>query len=122
MMGYVNQSVGFGIGGEHYDTQKGVQSVLTQALLELEYTPTPDLKFFVSGNFNSEWAYPLLGDDDKWEEKKFDRSRNRLFILHHWQDLLKEANVTWATEHFYIKVGKQIVSWGNGRFPPHQPD
>jgi Protein of unknown function (DUF1302) len=112
VMGYISQQAGFGIAGEHYDTQKGFQSALTQLLLETQYSPRSDLKFFVSGNFTADWAYPILGDNNKWEEKKFDKSRDRLFILDDWQDLLKEANVTWASEHFFIRAGKQIVSWG----------
>ena len=112
LTGYASQQVAFGIAGEHYDTQRNFQSALTQLLLETQYSPSPDLKFFVSGNFTADWAYPMLTDNNSWEEKKFDHSRYRLFILDDWQDLLKEAHVTWASEHFYIRLGKQIVSWG----------
>lgn len=112
LMGYASQQVAFGIAGEHYDTQRDFQSALTQLLLETQYAPSPDLKFFISGNFTADWAYPLLTDNNKWEEKKFDHSRYRLFILDDWQDFVKEAHVTWADEHFFIRAGKQIVSWG----------
>ena len=108
----LSQEVGFGIGGDHYDTQQGFQSMLTQLLVELQYSPRPDFKAFVSGSFSADWAYPILADNDKWEEKGFDKSRYRLFILYNWQDMLKEAYATWADEHFYIRLGKQIVSWG----------
>lgn len=115
--GYISQSAGFGIAGNKYDTKEGFQSSLFQLLLEGGYTPHPNLKFFVSGMVNADWAYPILGnqsafDSAEWRHKQFNESRDRLFVLDNGRDLLKEAHVTWTPEHFLFRVGRQIVKWG----------
>ena len=59
--GYLSQSVGAGVAGEHYDTQKHVQSAVFQGLIEGAYEPADNLRMFASGRLNADWAYPMLG-------------------------------------------------------------
>jgi hypothetical protein len=112
LMGYVQQSVGIGIGGDKYDTKQGFQSALFQGLLEVEYSPHADWKFFGSIKGNADWAYPILRNNNEWQDKGFNGSRERLYIFDDGRDLLNELHVTWAPNDFYFRVGKQIVVWG----------
>ncbi len=57
--GYVNQSIQFGIAGDHYDTKAGFQQGITQALLEVEYFPLDEFKLFVTGMLYKDWAYNI---------------------------------------------------------------
>jgi hypothetical protein len=111
-MGIIKQGVSYGIAGDQYDTQKGIQSLLTQIVLETKYDPNPDTSFFLSGKFNADQAYPVLSGNNEWREKGFDKSRNHLYILDDWQDVLGEAHGTWKKDDFYFRVGKQLVRWG----------
>jgi hypothetical protein len=110
--GIIKQGVSYGIAGDQYDTKKGIQSLLTQIVLETKYDPNPDTSFFLSGKFNADQAYPVLSDDDKWRDKGFGKSRNRLGVFEDWQDVLGEAHVTWKKGDFYFRIGKQLVRWG----------
>jgi hypothetical protein len=111
-MGIIKQGAAYGIGGNEYDTKDGFQSFLTQIILEATYEATPNLKFFVSGKLNMDQAYPVLSNDDNWREKQFHHSRNQLYLFNDWQDMLGEAHMTWTRGNFYLRVGKQIVGWG----------
>jgi len=111
-MGYVNQSVGFGIDGSHYDTQGGFNQALFQFLLEGRLKLSPDLRLFGSVMANADWAYPVLSDNDNWIDKQFDQSRHSLGIFSRRDDILKEFHLTWTPGDFYFRIGKQIVVWG----------
>jgi hypothetical protein len=110
--GYLNQSVGVGISGEYFDTQKRFQSAIFQGLIEGTYEPKRNVMVFMSGKLNADWAYPALSNNTLWQEKGFDKSRDRLYMLDDFKDVLHEAHVTWRPQTFYFRVGKQIVRWG----------
>lgn len=113
VQGYINQSVSYGTrSGNWIDTKKGFNSFLTQALLEARYQPDPDLSFFGSLKFNADWAYAAYAGNGDWKDKQFDKARNRLFILDKPRDFISELHATWQKEGFYVRAGKQIVSWG----------
>jgi len=112
LKGYVNQSVQFGVAGDHYDTMQGFQQGLMQALVEIGYRTSRDLRFFVSGQFTKDWAYDILDGDDDWEFRRFDESRDEMSLRDDYEDVLKECHVSWYPGDFNIRVGKQIVSWG----------
>ena len=112
LSGYINQSVGFGIGGDEYDTKEGFQSAIFQSLVEGLYEPRRDLRIFVSGMLNTDWAYTILDDNNDWKDREFDKSRSELSVLDESETLLKECHVTWAPENWIFRIGKQIVGWG----------
>ncbi|HOW55699.1 MAG TPA: hypothetical protein PLR60_13740 [Syntrophorhabdaceae bacterium] len=110
--GYLSQSVGFGIAGEHFDTQESFQSAIFQGLIEGTYEPRHDMRIFLSGRFNADWAYQALKDNTNWRDKGFDESRGKLYVFDDFKDILNEAHITWRPDHFYFRLGKQIVRWG----------
>ncbi len=111
--GFIQQSVNYGYNGDsHYESKGRFNSFLTQALLEVGYQASDTVRLFTSGSFNGDWAYSILSSSSQWDRKNFDRSRDRLFILDDWQDVLKEAHLTWVNDKFYVRAGKQIVQWG----------
>ena len=113
VMGYAQQTVSYGLDrGNHIDTKRNFQSALFQGLLEVQYSPHPNLKFFGSGKVNADWAYPILRNNDEWKDKGFNGSRERLYIFDDGRDLLNELHVTWAPGDFFFRVGKQVVVWG----------
>jgi hypothetical protein len=114
IMGYVTQGAQFGITGkDRYDSPKDLQAALTNVFLETAYAPRSDLKFFASGMFTMDWVYDIKSSNHEWTEKGFDRSRKEgLYMDNEYWQLLKEAHVTWTPPNWNIRVGKQIVSWG----------
>lgn len=112
LMGYINQSVGFGIAGDHYDTQQGFQQAIFQLLVESQLRWSPQLRFFGSAKLNADWAYPILEDDDEWQEKDFDNSKDELFIYSHGRDIVHELHATWSPGNLFVRFGKQLVVWG----------
>lgn len=112
VMGYIDQGAAYGIAGDHFDTKKGFQSAIFSGLLEGDYAPTPELKFFASGKFTADWAYDILNDNGEWKDKKFSDSRDALYLDTGWRKMLHEAHVTWGSGNLNVRVGKQIVSWG----------
>ncbi len=114
MAGYITQEVDFGLVQNKYDTQSGFNSFLTSAMLEVSYMPTDETKLFASGSFQADWAYEIFGSgrNKQWEKKGFADSRSHQYIYDNGNDLLHEAHFTWSGEHFYLRVGKQIVQWG----------
>jgi len=110
--GYVNQAVQFGVAGDHYETMSGFQQALMQALLELDYHPSENVKMFVSGQLTKDWAYDILESDDDWKFRRFDKSRDEMSFRDDYEDILKECYVTWTPGNANIKIGKQIVVWG----------
>jgi len=113
LMGYAQQTVSYGIPNQnYYDTKRGFQSMLFQGLLEVDYSPLPNLKFFGSSKVNADWAYAILRNNDEWQDKGFNGSRERLYFFDDGRDLLNELHVTWTPGDFYFRIGKQIVAWG----------
>jgi hypothetical protein len=110
--GYLRQSAQYGTDGNQFDTMDGFQSYLTQALLEISYQPKSNLKFFMSGKANVDWAYLMYNSSQAWKEKQFDKAYNRLFFLSDWQDVLGEAHVSYSNGGFFFRFGKQVVAWG----------
>ena len=54
----------------------------------------------------------ILRDNDDWEDKRFDKSRDEKFIFSHRRDILHEFHFTWTPGSWFFRVGKQIVVWG----------
>ncbi len=110
--GYISQSANYGLVDDYYDNQHGFNSFITQALLELSYQPSYNTRLFVSGNLNMDQAYWVLEDDDEWNDKNFDESEDHQYIYDDFQDVLKEAHLSWSAGDFFYRIGKQVVQWG----------
>ncbi len=114
VMGYIQQEIHYGLVQGKYDTQSGLNSFLTTALLEIGYKPTDNLKLFASGYFEGDWAYEILGNgrNNQWDAKGFGGSRHHQYIRDDWNDWLHEAHITYTTDNVFFRIGKQIVQWG----------
>jgi hypothetical protein len=110
--GYLKQSVGYGVAGNQLDTKQGLQSFVTQALVEVKYVPRTDLSFFVSGKGNADWAYDVFAGNTGWNQKLFNTANDHLAVFDDWQDILNEAHVSYANDGFFLRFGKQVVAWG----------
>jgi len=111
--GYLKQSTTVGVGdGNQIESKQNFNSFVTEALLEMKYAPSSNLKFFVSGKGNVDWAYPLLAGNSEWKDKQFDQGYSKLFVFDDWQDILNEAHVTFAKDNWFFRFGKQVVVWG----------
>lgn len=115
VMGTIQQTVGYSLAsGDPYDTKTDFQQFLTQALVELKYSPRYDLDFFGSFKFNADWAYGILNNDSEWEDKGFEGSKDDLYFFSDGRDIINELHLTWSppSSPFFIRAGKQIVAWG----------
>ncbi len=110
--GYLKQSTTYGLGGSQIESKQGFNSFVTEGLLEMRYEHSQNLKFFVSGKGNVDWAYPLLAGNSEWKDKQFDQAYSKLFVFDDWQDILSEAHVTFAKDNWFFRFGKQVVVWG----------
>ena len=115
LMGYVDQGVTANISREKsFDNKDGLNSAVFTALLEGEYKPATNLKVFMSGKLTADWIYPIMSNNNnsEWKGKGFDQSRDELFVDTGWDKMLNEAYVTYSPGNFFLRVGKQIVGWG----------
>ena len=111
VMGYLQQSAAYGLRDE-YDTKRGINQALFQGLVEASYTPVSDLRFYGSAKLNIDWAYPLYRNNNEWKDKGFRESDDRLYVFDDGKDLINEFHVTWWPGNFGLRLGKQIVVWG----------
>jgi len=112
LYGYVTQSMGYSLTGEHYDTEKDLQSAYWTVLFEGDWQPDNDLKIYGQFLLNGDWIYDLKHDDRSWNNKEFPGSRDRLAVDDKYWMILKEFHATWTPGPFLFRVGKQIVAWG----------
>jgi len=112
LAGYMTQGASYGLEGKHYDTERGFQSFLWNLFLEGKYTPYKDLQLYASTKMTADWIYQVKADGRQWNDQLFEESHGHLnFDDKYWQ-VLNEAHVTWSSENFMMRIGKQIVSWG----------
>ncbi|OPY75794.1 MAG: hypothetical protein A4E64_01806 [Syntrophorhabdus sp. PtaU1.Bin058] len=110
--GYVTQGGAIGLTGDHYDTEKGLQSAIFNLFTEAELRYKSNLRFYTSLMLTGDWIYDIKHDQAEWNDKQFAKSRDRLYMDTEYWQVLKEAHVTWTPEHFLFRFGKQAVSWG----------
>jgi len=113
VFGYITQGVQYGLGSKSdYDTETGINSLLTNVFIEGDYQPSEKVKFYMSGMFTGDWIYDVKAHEGEWRSKEFDKSRNNLYTDTQYWQLLKEAHVTYSPENFQFRLGKQVVAWG----------
>ena len=113
LYGYVTQGAQLSLKNDDYfDTEGDFQSALFNLFVEGDYSITNHLKLYLSGMLTTDWMYEWKHDDNSWIDKRFNRSRDKLFIDDEYWQLLKEAHVTWTPGDFMFRVGKQVVVWG----------
>ena len=112
IMGYITQNAAFSLTGDYYDTEDGLQSLLTNIFVEAEYLPHKDYRIFLTGKLTADWIYDIKHDDRSWNNRQFSDSRDNMYFDDEYWQILHEAHVTWTPGPFLLRVGKQIVSWG----------
>jgi uncharacterized protein DUF1302 len=112
IQGFINQGAAFGITGDHFDTQQGLQQAVFDMLVEARYEPLNDFMLYASGQLTGDFAYAINDSDDDWENRQFDQSDDRIEWDTDLFDLLQEFHVTWAPGDFLFRIGKQVTVWG----------
>jgi hypothetical protein len=95
-----------------YDTVTGLQSLPMTFFTDITYLPSDNLKLYTSGKLTADLAYQANHDRDAWNEKLFSKSRSGLGVDDHYWQILHEAHLTWQDGKSFLRVGKQIVGWG----------
>lgn len=114
ILGYITQEAGFSLNDkDYYDTEKGIQTFLSNLFVEADYKISNQLKFYASTRITGDWIYQIKANDSSWHEKLFDKSANELNFDGQYWKILREANVTWTPGKFFFRVGKQIITWGD---------
>jgi hypothetical protein len=113
IFGYATQGVAYSLHNkDYYDTEKDINSALMNLFFEFDYTFTDNFKLYAASMFTVDWIYELKHDDNSWAGKQFKKSRDNMFMDDEYWQLLKEIHLSWTPGNFYLRVGKQIVSWG----------
>ncbi len=112
--GYIQQEIHYGLVQHKYDTQSGLNSFLTTALLEIGYRPTDNLKLFASGYFEGDWAYEILGNgrNTQWDTKGFGDSRSHQYIRDDWKRLASRGPYHLCNRPFHAARGETDRSVG----------
>lgn len=111
--GYVSQSVQHSLeSGDYYDVEEGFNQALMNVFLEGDVKLSSDWTFYAAGMLTVDWMYDLKKSDKSWNDKRFDKSSDTLHVDDEWWQLLKEAHITWNPGDFSLRIGKQIVKWG----------
>jgi hypothetical protein len=114
ILGYVTQEAGFSLSDQdRYDTQKGLQTFLSNLFVEADYKISDQLRFYGSTRFTGDWIYQINSNNSSWHKKQFDKSADELNFDGEYWKILREANFTWTPGKFLFRVGKQIVTWGD---------
>jgi hypothetical protein len=116
VFGFGSQSAQFSVKGDHYHVEEGLQQALLTLFAEADYRPRSDLTFYISGLLTMDLVYEIKHDDRSWHAKRFNKSRDELYMDDRDWQTLKECHVTWTPGSFLFRVGKQIVSWGEMDF------
>jgi hypothetical protein len=111
LLGYITQGAAYGLHND-YDTQHGLQAALTNFFVEAQYRPTQNLQLYTSLRYTADWAYEVNRHDTAWYDKSFYASRPRMYLDDNYWQILNEAHVTWKPSNFLLRVGKQLVVWG----------
>ncbi len=113
ILGYMSQEIGFSLSDkDRFDTEKGLQTTLTNLFVEIDYKISDTFKFYGSTRITGDWIYQIKHNDSSWHEKEFDKSMGNLNIDEKYWQILREFNFTWTPGKFFFRVGKQIVTWG----------
>jgi hypothetical protein len=113
LIGYVTQNAQFSLNNKSYpDFERDLNGALTNVLLETAYQPTDNTKLFVSGMFSMDWIYDIKSNESAWNDKGFAKSRKKLYMDNEDWQLLKEAHLTWEKGNTFLRLGKQVVIWG----------
>jgi hypothetical protein len=115
LMGYITQGGQFGM-HDGYFAEKGFQSAIMNIFIEAQYQFTDKFTFYGSGLYTMDWMYDLKHDDRSWNDKLFSESRRYQYMDDQDWQLIKELHVTYNTGlgdgSVMLRLGKQIVSWG----------
>ena len=111
LAGQVSQGVAYGL-NDGYDTKKDINALIWTALLDADYYPSEQSRFFTQLSLTGNWIYDFNNSDSEWIGKQFNASHGNLaFDDKYWQ-IIREAHYTWNTENSMVRIGKQIISWG----------
>lgn len=108
---YVSQGVGFNIAANEPDNEENCNSAIFTLLAEGVVYLNSELRFYASGKFSGDWIYEIKESDSSWQAKEFDKSDRLGYDDEYWQ-LLNELHVTWTPGKAIVRVGKQVISWG----------
>jgi hypothetical protein len=113
VQGYISQSIGHSLEeGDYYDIENDFNQALMNLFVEGDVKLSGDLSFYAAGMLTVDWIYDLQHNDVSWKAKRFNESRDALYIDDEWWQLVKEAHLTWSPGDFTFRIGKQVVRWG----------
>ncbi|MBT8338654.1 MAG: hypothetical protein HKP58_07145, partial [Desulfatitalea sp.] len=109
--GVLSQTFAYGW-NDDYDTYKGFNQATTTAFLEGDYSPIDNFSLYSMLSLTGDLAYAINNDSEKWNNRQFDKAGEDLAFDDEYWRILKELHGTWNINTALIRVGKQIVSWG----------
>ena len=111
ILGQISQTFNYGF-KDTYDYEKGINTVLTDALLDAGVILNDELHVNTIVGLSVDWIYDFKHGDDSWNRKGLNLSRDRMYFDDEYWQVLKELHATWTPGNFLFRVGKQAVTWG----------
>ena len=109
--GYVSQEASYGLHND-FNTEHGWNAALNTTFVEGDYNLADNLKLYAAGKLTSDLIYQTNAHRSDWVDKQFDESKRYLNVDDKDWQILDELHATYKTDSFQLRVGKQIVSWG----------
>ena len=111
MDGYLRQEFSFNTNDRSSVNMDGLQSAYSILYMDASTEFNRSLDARIITRLWADWAYQINKDDSHWE-KYFDGAREELNFLDDFDDIVREAYVTYSSLRFLVRVGRQQVGWG----------
>lgn len=111
--GYFRQEFAFNVAGtsEEKTNQSGLQSAYQIWYLDTNTTFSNNLELRTILRLWGDMAYTIL-DDNSHFERYFEDSKSNQEWQDDWNEILREFYVTYYTQKFLFRAGKQQIGWG----------
>jgi hypothetical protein len=111
LQGYFSQSYQYGLEDDVWDTEDGLNAVISNLFVEGDYKLSSDWRLYGAVGVTGDLIYQI-NDGGDWDRKGFGASENSLNVNDEWWQVLREFHLTWDPGKFFLRLGKQRVGWG----------
>ncbi len=111
MDGYVRQEFGYNVNDESPTNMEGLQSAFSTLLVETSAEFGRHWDARIVTRLWADWVYSIRKDNGHF--KKFFRgAREEHHFFDDFDDIVREAYITYTSRKFLIRAGRQQVGWG----------
>ena len=112
LQGYFSQSYQYGLEDNVWDTQDGLNAVISNLFVEGDYKLSSNWRLYGALGVTGDLIYQINDGDDDWERKGFGASESDLNVDDEWWQIVREFHLTWNPGNGFLRFGKQRIGWG----------